>query len=408
MLIPLKNALNKKKILSELYFNGKLSCADLSIKTNKSIPLVTKLLNELVEEGYVTEIGYAQSSGGRKPLMFSLKKDIMYVISVAMDQFVTRMVLIDMENNFASQEIKFELNLYESKNSLSVLAEHIGSFIQTITVSKEKIVGIGIAMPGFVDVKKGLNYSLLPSNNQSIPEHIANKVGLPVFIDNDSSLIALAELKFGNIADKKDALVVNIGWGIGLGMIINGKMFRGHNGFAGEFSHIPVFSNDKLCSCGKKGCLETETSLLVIIEKAKKGLSEGRVTMLRQSQMNDIEEASDAILSAAVTGDQFAVELLSDVGYKIGKGIATLIHILNPETIILSGRGAAAGKIWLAPIQQSINEHCIPRIAVNTTIEISALEYHAELIGAAALVMENLEKESSNNNLANISASLHN
>src|SRR4051812_3428044 len=117
MLIPVKNALNKKKILSELYFNGKLSCADLSLKTNKSIPLVTKLLSELVDEGYVTEIGYAQSSGGRKPLMFSLKKDIMYVVSVAMDQFVTRMVLIDMENNFVSQEAKFELNLYENKNS---------------------------------------------------------------------------------------------------------------------------------------------------------------------------------------------------------------------------------------------------------------------------------------------------
>lgn len=405
MLIPAKTALNKKKILSELYFSGKLSYADLSFRTDKSIPLVTKLLSELVDEGYVTEIGYAQSSGGRKPLMFSLKKDIMYVISVAMDQFVTRMVLIDMENNFVSSEAKFELNLYENKTSLSVLTEQVESFLQTITVSKEKIVGIGIAMPGFVDVKKGVNYSLLPSGNQSIPEHIGKMLGLSVFIDNDSSLIALAELKFGSIGGKKDALVVNVGWGIGLGMIINGKMFRGHNGFAGEFSHIPVFSNDKLCSCGKKGCLETETSLLVIIEKAKKGLAEGRVSMLQQSAMKDIEEASDAIMSAAVAGDQFAVELLSDVGYKIGKGIATLIHILNPETIILSGRGSAAGKIWLAPIQQAINEHCIPRIAANTTIEISDLGYRAELIGAAALVMENFEKEFSTNHLANLSIS---
>lgn len=402
MLIPAKNALNKKRILSELYFNGKLSCADLSVKTEKSIPLVTKLLSELVEEGYVTEIGYAQSSGGRKPLMFSLKKEIMYIISVAMDQFVTRMVLLDMENNFTSEEIKFELNLYQNKSSLTVLTEQIESFIQTVSISKEKIIGIGIAMPGFVDVKKGLNYSLLASSNKSIPEHICSKVGLPVFIDNDSSLIALAELKFGAIGSKKDALVINIGWGIGLGMIINGKMFRGHNGFAGEFSHIPVFSNDKLCSCGKKGCLETETSLLVTINKAKKGLGEGRVSMLQQSAMKDIEEASDAILAAAVAGDQFAVELISDIGYKIGKGIATLIHILNPETIILSGRGSAAGKIWLAPIQQAINEHCIPRIAANTTVEISELGYRAELIGAAALVMENFEKEFSGNHLANL------
>jgi predicted NBD/HSP70 family sugar kinase len=260
-------------------------------------------------------------------------------------------------------------------------------------VSKEKIAGIGIAMPGFVDAKKGLNYSLLGNKNQSIPKHISDKVDLPVFIDNDSSLIALAELRFGCITHKKDAMVVNIGWGVGLGIIIDGKMYRGHNGFAGEFSHIPLFTNDKLCSCGKSGCLETETSLLVIIEKARQGMRSGRVSMLHKLQMDELEQASDSIMVAASSGDQFSIGLFSDAGYKIGKAIAILIHIFNPETIVLSGRGAAAGKIWLAPIQQSINENCIPRIAAGTTIELSTLGYDAELIGAAALVMENFEKK---------------
>jgi len=225
-------------------------------------------------------------------------------------------------------------------------------------------------------------------------------------MDNDSSLTALAELRFGCIKHKKDAMVVNIGWGIGLGMIINGKMFRGHNGFAGEFSHIPLFTNDKLCSCGKSGCLETETSLLITVEKARKGLQSGRVSMLQQLPMDELEQASDSILVATSAGDQFAVELLSDAGYKIGKGIAILIHILNPETIVLSGRGAAAGKIWLAPIQQSINENCIPRIAANTTIELSTLGYDAELIGAAALVMENFEKKQIQGYVSNHAAHL--
>ncbi|MBV9960744.1 MAG: ROK family protein [Parafilimonas sp.] len=389
----IKNDLYKRGIITELYFNGQMSCADLSMNTDKSIPLTTKILNELIEEGFVVETGYANSTGGRRPLMFSLKPDILYVVSVAMDQFVTRMVLMDMENHYVSEVEKFELNLYKEKDSLSTLTENIEAFIQKLSVEKEKIAGIGIAMPGFVDAKKGLNYSLLHSDNRSISEHISGKTGLPVFIDNDSSLIALAELRFGNIKHRKDAMVVNIGWGIGLGMIVNGKMFRGYNGFAGEFSHIPLFTNDKLCSCGKKGCLETETSLFVIIEKAKKSLGEGRVSILQQRPMNDLELASESILSAAADGDQFAVELLSDAGYKIGKGIAVLIHILNPETIVLSGRGAAAGKLWLAPIQQSINENCIPRIAANTTIELSNLGYDAELAGAAALVMENFEKK---------------
>jgi len=404
----IKTNLYKRKILRELYFNNILSCADLSVKTNKSIPLTTKILNELIEEGYVIETGFAQSTGGRRPLMFTLQPDVMYIVSVAMDQFVTRIALLDMHNKNVTPIEKFELNLYQNKNALNVLTEKINQFIQKLEVDKEKIAGVGIAMPGFVDVKKGINYSLLPSDNKSIPEHICQKINIPVFIDNDSSLIALAELRFGAVGKRKDAMVVNIGWGVGLGMIIDGKMFRGHNGFAGEFSHIPLFTNDKLCSCGKKGCLETETSLMVITEKAKKGLQDGRVSMLQQLPMDDLEQASDAILSAASAGDQFAVELLSDAGYKLGKGIAILIHIFNPETIILSGRGAAAGKIWQAPIQQSINEHCIPRIAANTTIELSTLGYQAELTGAAALVMENFEKEIVKNYSVKLATSLNN
>jgi predicted NBD/HSP70 family sugar kinase len=400
--MSLKTNQYKKKIISELYFNGDLSCSDLSIKTDKSIPLTTKILNELIEEGYVIETGYANSTGGRRPLIFSLNKQVMYVLSIAMDQFVTRIALMDMQNQYVTEIEKFELNLYQNKNALYELTEKISSFLKKLKIDKEKIAGIGIAMPGFVDVKKGINYSLLPSDNKSIPEHISHVVGLPVYIDNDSSLIALAELRFGAIKHRKDAMVVNIGWGVGLGMITDGKMFRGHNGFAGEFSHIPLFTNDKLCSCGKKGCLETETSLLVVVEKAKKGLQEGRVSVLQKAEMNTLEDASDAILSAASAGDQFAVELLSDAGYELGKGIAILIHILNPEIIVLSGRGAAAGKVWLAPIQQAINEHCIPRIAANTSIELSVLDYQAELIGAAALVMENFERATAKNYFANL------
>jgi predicted NBD/HSP70 family sugar kinase len=154
-----------------------------------------------------------------------------------------------------------------------------------------------------------------------------------------------------------------------------------------------LFLNNKLCSCGKSGCLETETSLLVVIEKANRGLKDGKLSLLKELREEDAEEAFQTIVTAAGNGDKFAVELLSEAGYNIGRGVAILIHLLNPEIVILSGRGSAAGKIWQAPIQQALNEHCIPRLAVNTEIEVSALGYYAELTGAAALVMENYEKE---------------
>jgi predicted NBD/HSP70 family sugar kinase len=387
-----KNYLHRKKILKELYFNNKLSCADLSIKTDKSIPITTKILSELEEDGYVLETGFAPSTGGRRPLMYSIRPDVMYIVSVAMDQFVTGIALMDMQNNYVTEVEKFELHLSGNKEALSVLTSQIDQFIKKSGIDKNKIVGVGIGMPGFVDVKKGINYSFLETNQKNITAYISDRVGLPVFIDNDSSVIALAELRFGAATNKKNAMVVNIGWGVGLGMVLNGQLFRGHNGFAGEFSHIPLFTNDKLCSCGKSGCLETEASLLVITEKAKEGLKAGRVSMLQHLPMDHFEQSCESILLAASSGDQYAIEILSSAAYNIGRGVAILIHILNPEIIILSGRGSVAGKIWQAPIQQAINEHCIPRIAASTAIEISTLGYNAELIGAAALVMENYEK----------------
>ena len=381
--------------MKELYFNDNLSCVDLSTRIHKSFPITAKLIEELMIENLVIESGYAPSTGGRRPLTYSIQKDMMYLVSVAMDQFVTKIAIIDMRNNFVSTVEKIILPLPDNPHALEVLREKIAAVIDSSGISKEKFVGVGIGMPGFVNVKKGINYSFLPlPNNKSITKHISEKIELPVFIDNDSSLIALAEYYFGGARGEKNAMVVNIGWGIGLGMILNGELFRGHEGFAGEFSHIPLFLNGKLCECGKVGCLETETSLLLIIEKARDGINSGRLSKLKALlPFDDLELTFDSIIKAIEDGDQFAIELFSKAGYNIGKGIAILIHLLNPKKIILSGRGSSAGQIWLAPIQQALNEHCIPKLLQSTDIEISTLGLKAELIGAAALVMEHFEKE---------------
>ena len=394
-----RNLLYKRRIVKHLYFSNMLSCADLSDKIHKSIPLTTKMLSKLMEEGMVTETGYAASTGGRRPVMYSLKEDVMYVVSVAMDQLVTQIAILDMQNRNVSSIELFELPLTKNPDAPATLAEKINEIISRSGIPKNKIAGIGIGMPGFVNSAKGINYTFLETEGASISQYISTKVKLPVFIDNDSRLIALAELKFGAARQRKNALVINVGWGVGLGMILEGELFRGHDGFAGEFSHIPLFLNNKLCSCGKSGCLETETSLLVVIEKASKGLESGKLSMLKQKELSSDhpEKAFLNIVAAAGKGDKFAVEILSEAGYNIGRGVAILIHLLNPEVVILSGRGSSAGKIWQAPIQQALNEHCIPVLSVNTEIEVSALGYNAELTGAAALVMENYEKEETKN-----------
>lgn len=387
-----KKLLFKNEILKELYFNDNLSCAELSSKIHKSFPIVSNLIEELVSENLVIETGYARSTGGRRPLTYSIRKDWMYIVSVAMDQFVTKIAILDMKNNFVSPIEKIDLPLSDNTDAIEVLQEKINQVIESSGIPKEKLSGVGIGMPGFVDVKKGINYSYLKlPDDKSLTNYLSVKIGLPVYIDNDSSLIAVAEYYFGRANNEKNAMVVNIGWGIGLGMILNGELFRGQEGFAGEFSHIPLFFNGKLCWCGKVGCLETETSLLLIIEKAKEGIKSGRLSRMKSLPSDNLELAYNNIIKAVREGDQFAAELFSKAGYNIGKGIAILIHLFNPQKIILSGRGSSAGQIWLAPIQQALNEHCIPRLHQSTQIEISTLGMDAELIGAAALVMERYE-----------------
>ena len=390
-----KKLFYKGLIFREFYFSGTISCADLSQRIGKSLPLTMKILNELIEEGFVKESGYAPSSGGRRPITYTIKPDTIYILSVAMDQLVTRISLMDIHNHHVAGVEKFELPLQKNPAALSLLAEKMEEVIRKSGIEKKKVIGAGIGMPGFIDAKKGINYSFLDAADKTISQYLSSQLDIPVYIDNDSSLIALAEFRFGAARRQKNAMVLNIGWGIGLGMVLNGELFRGQNGFAGEFSHMPLFNNNKLCSCGKTGCLETEASLLVVIEKAIEGLNSGRLSGLgKEFPSGHFEQDWEAIVNSALKGDQYVIELLSDAGYNIGRGVAILIHLVNPESVILSGRGALAGKVWQAPIQQALNEHCIPRLAVNTTLAISTLGHQAELIGSAALVMEQQVKES--------------
>jgi predicted NBD/HSP70 family sugar kinase len=382
----------KNMIIKRLYFDNAMSCAGLSQLFDKSIPSITKAINELIKEGFVVEEGYAPSSGGRRPLMYNINAKAMYILAVAMDQLSARLQLIDLQNNPVAEMATVDIKLLNNEAALPTLIGSLNNYVAESGIPKNKIAGIGIGMPGFINAVEGINYTYLDAGGQSLSDYISQKTGIATYIDNDSSLIALAEQKFGIAKTQQEVMVINLGWGIGLGMIIDGKIFRGYNGFAGELSHIPLSDDGALCTCGKRGCLEAEASMLVVAEKADEGIREGRVTSLKSTDGN-FKLMGDALMDAANQGDQFALELLSDAGYKIGKALAILIHIMNPANIVLSGRGAKVGKILLAPIQQALHKYCIPRLASGTELLISSLGFDAELIGAAVLVMENFDKE---------------
>lgn len=390
-----KGQLLRADIIKQLYYKHPLSLTELSKLTYKSLPLVTKIVNGLIQEGYVKEQGLAPSTGGRRASLFLLNPEMQrYVISVAMDQFTARMVIYDLSNAIVLPIKTLELSIVDDPDAVDKLVSFIHENIEASQLDRSKLLGIGIGMPGFISVEEGVNHSHLKTKDGShLGKYLTDRLDLPIYMDNDSSLIAMAELHFGAAVGKRDVMVANIGWGTGLGMIVNGQLYRGSSGYAGEFSHIPLSNTNNLCSCGKRGCLEVETSLLVMTQRAKAEIEAGAATSMRQLFKDKTRNIGELFLEAARSHDPLAVSILSDAAFLIGKGLATLIHIMNPECIVLSGRGAIAGKILLPPIQQAVNEFCIPRIADQTTIVLSELAADAELLAAASLVIEHSQFE---------------
>ncbi|WP_029286766.1 ROK family protein [Pedobacter sp. R20-19] len=382
-------------IIKHLYYKGALSLTDLSKLTKKSLPLVTAIVNGLITEGYILEQGLAPSTGGRRASIYLLNPNHRkYIVAVAMDQLITRLTIYDLSRQVVLPIEHLDLNMSDSFTDVDILADFINESIKKSKIDRNDIIGVGIGMPGFVNTEKGINSSFLfIQSGETLRDYLSDKINLPISLDNDSSLIALAELNFGEAIDLKDVMVVNIGWGTGLGMIVNGQLYRGSRGYAGEFSHIPLSDSNNLCACGKRGCLEVDTSLLIMAEKAERALEEGAESSMKVLFKDKTKHARDHFLDAVEAQDPLAISILSKAAFQIGKGLSTLMHILNPECIVLSGRGAKVGKMFLPSIQQAINQFCMPRIAELTTIKLSTLTDEAELLAAASLMVENSQFE---------------
>lgn len=380
----------KIDIIKYLYFSGIQSVAEISLSTSKSIPVITKTINELVVTQILIPSGYAPSTGGRRPLQFRLNHEkLPLIMAVAIDQYYTTISLYDLANN-PLHELKTIRNPLAKGDAaadaiVGLIREHLSLY------PDRPIHAIGITMPGFVDVESGFNNSYSAQDKlYSLRTLIEQEFGIQTLIENDSSAIAIAEKNFGQARASKDVLVVNLNWGVGLGMIIDNKLYRGHSGYAGEFSHIPLSDTQRLCSCGKKGCLEVEASLSAAIEYLLDKLQQGENSALSPMYSEQGFITGEQLMNAANAGDQLAIESVNNIAFMLGKGIATLIHIINPEYVVTSGRGARLGKILLPQIQSALLKYSITRLSKNTTIIISDMEY-IQLLGSACIAMGNAD-----------------
>lgn len=379
------------KILKYCYFNGATSIADICKHLKVSSPNGISLLNDLIEKRVLEKKGFGVSNGGRKPELYGIVEDLFFVLSIDMDIFQTRMTLFNCVNENVAETITYDLKLDNQPHTLELLMEYIEAYILVSGIDRNRILGIGVSFPGLVDSRKGVNHTYLHFGLKSVREIIQERIKIPVFVENDAKAIALTVWRFGVAKGKKDVLVLFLNWGIGLGMILESKLYRGASGFAGEFSHIPIVEDGELCICGKLGCLQTLAAGTTLVKMAKQGIADGKSSLIKQDCQGDIEKITiKTVVEAALRGDQFAINLISNIGKNLGKGIAVLIQLFNPEMIVLGGKMAESGHYLTTPIQQAINTYTMSQISSRCVIEVSKMGNDIGLRGAMSVVMEDV------------------
>ncbi|HET9504207.1 MAG TPA: ROK family protein [Hymenobacter sp.] len=385
--------MQKLKLVKHLYVKGAKTNADICNRFGISSPTSIAMLNELVAEGLVEKQGRGKSLGGRKPELYGLCDGSLFVLSIHIEQLKTRVAIFDNNNHIISGVHTFHIEATKDRSALTQICGHAQALLHASGIELKKLVGVGISMPGLVASKEGNNYTYLlaPNEPTSLQQTLEQQFGKPVFIQNDAKSAALAEYRFGLAHGRRDVLVLSMDWGIGMGIILDGKLRGGASGFAGEFGHIPLVEGGALCHCGKRGCLETVASGSALVRLAKAGLEAGENTLLSQLPATELAELTpERVYEAAHAGDQFAIHLLAEVGTNLGKGIAILTQLFNPELIILGGEIAQVRQFILPAIQQAINTYCMAQLREKTSLVVSELGANAVVLGSVATVMENI------------------
>ncbi len=388
----------KNDIIKLLYLQKSQTNANLVKETGLSLPTVTQLLNELTEEHFIELLGSGNSSGGRKPNLIGLTDDAFYVVSVAIERYSAKIALINSKNNIVTGTKQIDLDIKDKNATVDIISSELNSFKNQLDINRERLIGVGISMPGLTNTDKGINYNFLNFGKQSFVEILTERIGLPVYIINDAKSRALAELRFGKAKGTSNTLVIYIGWGLGTGLILDGKLYYGSMGFAGEFSHIPIIENGILCHCGKRGCLETVASGMALERLALKGIANGENTELtRLAGKSPKHIHYMTVVDSALKGDSFSIDILTEIGSELGRGIAMLVQILNPELILFGGQMLKAGHFLTIPIEHSLNKYCLTDLRNTYKIGTSDMGEEASLLGPVINVVEKYFSNPNNN-----------
>lgn len=357
--------------------------SDLSKLLGASIPTVTKNLMELIYDGFMTDLGKQDTSGGRRPSIYGLDGRAGFLVGIDVMREQYNMVVTDFRGKIIDT---FEWCKYDLKDRL----ESVRGFCATIRATleehgyvSEEILAYGIDLTGRVNPTTGISYSY-DLGDRPIKDVLEEELGAICHIDNDSRAMTFGEWMCGGLAGKvKDMIFINVGWGLGMGMILDGSIYCGKSGFSGEIGHFPFLDNNQICQCGKIGCLETGCSGSAILGEVKEALNAGRASMLSAKYKAGEELTFDDLIEAIKAEDVVAIEKTEEGGQILGRAIAGLINIFNPELVVIGGRLSAAKGYIMDPIMSGIKRYALNLITRDTKVCYSSLMDKAGPMGAA-------------------------
>ncbi|MET7312797.1 ROK family transcriptional regulator [Streptomyces sp. NPDC005134] len=368
---------NLERVVRAVRMAGSLTQAEIARSTGLSAATVSNIVRELKDGGTVEVT--PTSAGGRRARSVSLSGDAGIVIGVDFGHTHLRVAVGNLAHQVLAEESE-PLDVDASSAQGFGRAEQlVNRLIETTGISPGKVIGVGLGVPGPIDVESGTlgSTSILPGWTGINPsEELAARLGVPVYVDNDANLGALGELVWGSGRGVKDLAYIKVASGVGAGLVIDGHIYRGPGGTAGEIGHITLDESGPVCRCGNRGCLETFTAARYVLP------------LLRPGHGPDL--TMERVVQLAREGDPGCRRVIGDVGRHIGSGVANLCNLLNPSRVVLGGSLAEAGELVLAPIRDSVSRYAIPSAARQLSVLPGALGARAEVLGALALVLSEM------------------
>lgn len=371
--------INKTLVLETILHEAPISRADISQKVGLNKGTVSSLVNELLEDQLIYESGPGQSSGGRRPVILLFNDKAGFSIGIDLGVNYILGVLTDLRGNIIV-EVNKKLTVRSYEVVIEILKSVISDLINAAPQSHYGIVGIGIGVPGLVNndgeilVAPNLGWK-----NINLREEIENCFDIPVVIENEANAGAYGEKLYGAGKENDNILYISAGIGIGIGIILNGELFYGMNGFSGEAGHMIVQVNGKDCTCGSSGCWELYASEKALLEEARK---------LKLTDITEETLSIELLLELANSGNEDIINLFHSIGMYLGVGINNIINIFNPEQVIIGNRLAMA-KDWLEKsIEKFIKNHTMKYHQKDLIISFSKHAYYSAAIGVSAQMID--------------------